>query len=225
MTLQFKKNGEAADFPKDTDGNYQLSGTLDDGPVYSLEFSYYFGRTAPAEEFYVSLAYVTDTTHVVDKTGQMTFNISNTKFDGGLLNKYFYLMTKVTVGGITTESVKTYSLNAGDDEACTTGYLYTNYLGDGTNGTGSSKTYDDLTGLLSKNWTTTNGTATTKSGKTWTADGTDRKYYHVSGGTTVSQTVDKDKLHADGSTFSTSDTYTLQAIVRSEEGATLTLNL
>ena len=222
VTLQFKKNGVAADLPKDEDGNYKLNGRLDDGTEYSYEFRYFFGREEPSDYWdYSILTDVTDTTHV--GKGQMTFKISNTKFDGGLVNTSFYLMTSVTVGGITTESVKTYSLNAGYDEACTTGNLYTNYLGDRTNGSKSSgKTYDDLTGQLSQTWT--NATTTT-SGKTWTADGAERKYYNVSGGTTVSQTVAKDKLHADGSAFNTSDTYTLQAIVRSEKGAKLTLNL
>ena len=222
VTLQFKKNGVAADLPKDEDGNYKLNGRLDDGTEYSYEFRYFFGREEPSDYWdYSILTDVTDTTHV--GKGQMTFKISNTKFDGGLVNTSFYLMTSVTVGGITTESIKTYSLNAGYDEACTTGNLYTNYLGDRTNGSKSSgKTYDDLTGQLSQTWT--NATTTT-SGKTWTADGAERKYYNVSGGTTVSQTVAKDKLHADGSAFNTSDTYTLQAIVRSEKGAKLTLNL
>ena len=226
VTLQFKKNGVAADLPKDEYGNYKLDGTLADGTKYSYEFRYFFGREEPSGyEYYSILTDVTDTTHVVGKPGQMTFNISNTKFDGGLVNTSFYLMTRVTVDGITTESVKTYSLNAGYDEACTTGLNYTNYLGDGTNGTGSSKTYDDLTGLLSKDWTTTNGTRTTKSGKTWTKVEETRQYYHVSGNTTLSQSIDAAKLHADGSAFSSSDTYTLQAIVRSEKGAKLTLKL
>lgn len=225
VPLQFKKNGVAADLPKDEDGNYKLDGTLDDGTVYSYEFHYFFGREEPSDSYWVPIS-ITDGTADADKTGQMTFNISNTKFDGGLVNTTFYLMPSVTVGGITTnESVKTYSLNAGYDEACTTGLNYTNYLDDGTNGKGSSKTYDDLTGLLSENWTTTNGTTTTKSGKTWTKDKEDRHYYHVTGNTTLSQKITADKLHADGSKFSSSDTYTLQAIVRSEEGAKLILNL
>ena len=184
VTLQFKKNGVAADLPKDEDGNYKLNGRLDDGTEYSYEFRYFFGREEPSDYWdYSILTDVTDTTHV--GKGQMTFKISNTKFDGGLVNTSFYLMPSVTVGGITTnESVKTYSLNAGYDEACTTGNLYTNYLGDKTNGSKSSgRTYDDLTGQLSPTWT--NATTST-SGKTWTADGADRKYYNVSGGTTVS---------------------------------------
>lgn len=226
VTLQFKKNGEAADLPKDADGNYQLSGTLDDGTEYSYHFMYFFGREEPSDGYWSEIDNITDENAVGGKTGQMTFNISNTKFDDGLVNTTFYLMPSVTVGGITTnESVKTYSLNAGYDEACTTGLNYTNYLGDGTNGTGSSKTYDDLTGLLSKDWTTTNGTMTTKSGKTWTNDIEGRKYYQVSGNTTLSQTIKAANLHADGSAFSTSDTYTLQAIVRSKKGAKLTLHL
>lgn len=225
VTLQFKKNGEAADLPKDEDGYYQLSGTLDDGTEYSYHFMYFFGREEPSDGYWVPIS-ITDGTADADKTGQMTFNISNTKLDDGLVNTTFYLMPSVTVGGITTnESVKTYSLNAGYDEACTTGLNYTNYLGDGTNGTGSSKTYDDLTGLLSKDWTTTNGTMTTKSGKTWTNDIEDRKYYQVSGNTTLSQTIKAANLYPDRSTFSSSDTYTLQAIVRSEKGAKLTLHL
>lgn len=222
VTLQFKKNGVAADLPKDEDDNYKLNGTLDDGTEYSYEFRYFFGREEPSDYWdYSILTDVTDTTHV--GKGQMTFKISNTKFDDGLLNTYFYLMPSVTVGGITTNgTVMTYSLNAGYDEACTTGLNYTNYLGDGTNGTGSSKTYDDLTGQLSPTWT--NATTTT-SGKTWTADGVDRKYYQVSGGTTVSQTIKAANLYPDRSTFSSSDTYTLQTIVRSKKGANLTLHL
>ena len=224
VTLQFKKNGVAADLPKDEDGNYKLNGTLDDGTEYSYHFMYFFGREEPSDGYWSEIDYISDENAVGGKTGQMTFTLDFPKLDDGLVNTSFYLMPSVTVGGITTnESVKTYSLNAGYDEACTTGNLYTNYLGDRTNGSKSSgRTYDDLTGQLSPTWT--NATTTT-SGKTWTADGADRKYYNVSGGTTVSQTVDKDKLHADGSAFNTSDTYTLQAIVRSEEGAKLTLNL
>lgn len=225
VTLQFKKNGVAADLPKDEGGNYKLDGTFDDGTEYRYEFHYFFGREEPSDGYWVPIS-ITDGTADADKTGQMTFNISNTKFDGGLLNTYFYLMTSVTVGGITTNgTVMKYDLNAGYDEACTTGLNYTNYLGDGTNGTGSSKTYDDLTGLLSKDWTTTNGTMTTKSGKTWTNDIEGRKYYQVSGNTTLSQTIKAANLYPDRSTFSTSDTYTLQAIVRSEKGAHLTLKL
>lgn len=226
VTLQFKKNGVAADLPKDEGGNYKLDGTLDDGTEYRYEFHYFFGREEPSDGYWSEIDNITDENAVGGKTGQMTFNISNTKFDDGLVNTTFYLMPSVTVGGITTnESVKTYSLNAGYDEACTTGLNYTNYLGDGTNGTGSSKTYDDLTGLLSKDWTTTNGTMTTKSGKTWTNDIEGRKYYQVSGNTTLSQTIKAANLYPDRSTFSSSDTYTLQAIVRSEEGAKITLNL
>lgn len=225
VTLQFKKNGVAADLPKDEGGNYKLDGTLDDGTEYRYEFHYFFGREEPSDGYWVPIS-ITDGTADADKTGQMTFNISNTKFDDGLVNTTFYLMPSVTVGGITTnESVMKYDLNAGYDEACTTGLNYTNYLGDGTNGTGSSKTYDDLTGLLSKDWTTTNGTMTTKSGKTWTNDIEDRKYYQVSGNTTLSQTIKAANLYPDRSTFSSSDTYTLQAIVRSEKGAKLTLHL
>ncbi len=224
VTLQFKKNGEAADLPKDEEGNYQLSGTLDDGTEYSYHFMYFFGREEPSDGYWSEIDNISDENAVGGKTGQMTFTLDFPKLDDGLVNTTFYLMPSVTVGGITTnESVKTYSLNAGYDEACTTGNLYTNYLGDKTNGSKSSgRTYDDLTGQLSPTWT--NATTST-SGKTWTADGADRKYYNVSGGTTVSQTVAKDKLHADGSAFNTSDTYTLQAIVRSEKGAKLTLNL
>lgn len=224
VTLQFKKNGEAADLPKDEDGYYQLSGTLDDGTEYSYHFMYFFGREEPSDGYWSEIDNITDENAVGGKTGQMTFTLDYPKLDDGLVNTTFYLMPSVTVGGITTnESVKTYSLNAGYDEACTTGHLYTNYLGDRTNGSKSSgRTYDDLTGQLSQTWT--NATTTT-SGKTWTADGENRKYYHVSGGTTVSQTVTQDKLHADGSAFNTSDTYTLQAIVRSEKGAKLILNL
>lgn len=66
---------------------------------------------------------------------------------------------------------------------------------------------------------------TSKSGKTWTNDIEGRKYYQVSGNTTLSQTIKAANLYPDRSTFSSSDTYTLQAIVRSEEGAKLTLNL
>lgn len=226
VTLQFKKNGEAADLPKDADGNYHLSGTLDDGTEYSYHFMYFFGREEPSDGYWSEIDNITDENAEGGKTGQMTFKLDYPKLDDGLVNTTFYLMPSVTVGGITTnESVKTYSLNAGYDEACTTGLNYTNYLGDGTNGTGSSKTYDDLTGLLSKDWTTTNGTMTTKSGKTWTNDIEGRKYYQVSGNTTLSQTIKAANLHADGSAFSTSDTYTLQAIVRSEKGAKLTLHL
>lgn len=226
VTLQFKKNGVAADLPKDADGYYQLLGKLDDGTEYSYHFMYFFGREEPSDGYWSEIENITDENAVGGKTGQMKFTLDFPKLDDGLVNTTFYLMPSVTVGGITTNgTVMKYDLNAGYDKACTTGHNYTNYLGDGTNGTGSSKTYDDLTGLLSKDWTTTNGTMTTKSGKTWTADGADRKYYNVSGGTTVSQTVDKNNLHADGSEFNPSDTYTLQAIVRSEKGAKITLNL
>lgn len=202
VTLQFKKNGEAADLPKDEEGNYQLSGTLDDGTEYSYHFMYFFGREEPSDGYWSEIDNISDENAVGGKTGQMTFTLDFPKLDDGLVNTTFYLMPSVTVGGITTnESVKTYSLNAGYDEACTTGNLYTNYLGDKTNGSKSSgRTYDDLTGQLSPTWT--NATTST-SGKTWTADGADRKYYNVSGGTTVSQTVAKDKLHADGSAFNT----------------------
>lgn len=226
VTLQFKKNGEAADLPKDADGNYQLSGTLDDGTEYSYHLMYFFGREEPSDGYWSEIDNITDENAEGGKTGQMKFTLDYSKFDDGLVNTTFYLMPSVTVGGITTNgTVMKYDLNAGYDEACTTGLNYTNYLGDGTNGTGSSKTYDDLTGLLSKDWTTTNGTMTTKSGKTWTNDIEDRKYYQVSGNTTLSKNITAANLYPDGSKFSTSDTYTLQAIVRSEKGAKLTLKL
>ena len=223
VTLQFKKNGVAADFPKDEDGNYQLSGKLNDGTEYSYHFKYFFGREEPSDGYWSEIENITDENAVDGKTGQMTFKLYYPKLDDGLVNTTFYLMPSVTVGGITTNgTVMKHDFNAEYDAACTTGHNYTNYLGDGTNGTGSSKTYDDLTGQLSPTW---KNATTTTSGKTWTADGADRKYYHVFGGTTVSQTVYKDNLHADGSKFSSSDTYTLQAIVRSEKGAKITLNL
>lgn len=62
VTLQFKKNGVAADLPKDEDGNYKLNGRLDDGTEYSYEFRYFFGREEPSDYWdYSILTDVTDT--------------------------------------------------------------------------------------------------------------------------------------------------------------------
>lgn len=134
--------------------------------------------------------------------------------------KNLYLYSVITAPYEDTLSVHRYSI---EYKSYCTSENYISYLDDRTNGSNftDARQYDDLTGLLAQKWT--NATETT-TGKDWTTQ-TIRQYYHINGGTTVSQKIAIASLHPASSTFSSTDTYTLQAIVRSEKGAHITLNL
>ena len=134
--------------------------------------------------------------------------------------KNLNLYSIITAPYTDTLSVKKYPI---EYKSYCTSENYTSYLGDHTNGTNftDARQDDDLTGLLAQTWT--NATETTTD-KDWTTL-TTRRHFHVSGGTEVSQTIAKASLHPASSTFSSTDTYTLQAIVRSTKGAQITLNL
>ena len=129
--------------------------------------------------------------------------------------KNLNLYSIITAPYTDTLSVKKYPI---EYKSYCTSENYTSYLGDHTNGTNftDARQDDDLTGLLAQKWD--NATETT-TGKDWTTQ-TSRKHYNISGGTTVSQTIASASLHS-----SSTDTYTLQAIVRSTKGAQITLNL
>lgn len=89
-------------------------------------------------------------------------------------------------------------------------------------GYSEDRVYDDLTGLLEKKWTGGPEFKDAKKGKVWRRD--ECRYYQMTGGGTLSQTIDGDKLPANESEYEP-NTYTLQAIVRGEKGAKIQLHL
>lgn len=107
------------------------------------------------------------------------------------------------------------------DRACSTSIRYPSYLDGNVTGFGDDRVYDDLTGLLNKEWT--GGPESTTVGKVW-RKGNNSRYYQMTSGGTLSQTIAADKLPANESEDDP-NTYTLQAIVRSEKGAKINLDL
>lgn len=108
------------------------------------------------------------------------------------------------------------------DRECSTSIRYPSYLDGNVTGYSEDRVYDDLTGLLKKEWTGGPEFKDAIKGKTWRRD--ECYYYQVAGGTTLSQKIDGDKLPANESEYDP-NTYTLQAIVRGEEGAKIKLDL
>ena len=199
VTLQLKKDGEAVDWPE------KFS---DISLKYYLDYEY--SSSSP-----IDVSSLTDV-EGEGKTGQKVLKIKNVW--GKPKNLYLYSI--ITAPYTDTLSVYSYPI---EYKSYCTSENYTSYLGDHTNGTNftDARQDDDLTGLLAKTWD--NATETT-TGKDWTTQ-TSRKHFHVSGNTTVSQTIAKASLHPASSTFNSTDTYTLQAIVRSTQGAHITLTL
>lgn len=196
VTLQLKKDGKAVDWPESFS---------DISLYYYLDYEYSSSTKIEAS----------DLTPVEGETGQKVLKIKNVW--GKPKNLYLYSI--ITAPYEDTLSVKRYPI---EYKSYCTSENYTSYLGDHTNGTTftDARQDDDLTGLLAQTWT--NATTTT-TGKDWTTQ-TSRRHYNISGGT-VSQTIASASLHPASSTFSSTDTYTLQAIVRSTKGAHITLNL
>lgn len=108
------------------------------------------------------------------------------------------------------------------DRECSTSIRYPSYLYGNVTGYGEDRVYDDLTGLLKKDWTGGPEFKDATVGKVWRKGNS--RYYQMTGGTTLSQTIDGDKLPANESEYEP-NTYTLQAIVRGEKGAEINLDL
>lgn len=200
VTLQLKKDGEAVDWPKS---------------FSDISLGYYFDDENSSKTIDVS-----SLTNVVGKTGQKVLKIWPVY--GKPKNLYLYSI--ITAPYEDTLSVHRYPI---EYKSYCTSENYTSYLGDHTNGTNftDARQDDDLTGLLAQKWDhDTETTTTIATGKDWTTQ-TSRKHYNISGGTTVSQTIASASLHPEPSTFNSTDTYTLQAIVRSTQGAHITLTL
>ena len=199
VTLQLKKDGEAVDWPKS---------------FSDISLGYYFDDENSSKTIDVS-----SLTDVEGENGQKVLKIWPVY--GKPKNLYLYSI--ITAPYEDTLSVHRYPI---EYKSYCTSENYTSYLGDHTNGTTftDARQDDDLTGLLAQTWDhATETTTTTTTGKDWTTQ-TTRQHYNISGGT-VSQTIAKASLHPGTSTFSSTDTYTLQAIVRSTQGAKITLNL
>lgn len=197
VTLQLNKDGKAVAWPES---------------FSDITLSYYLD----AEYSSNTQIEVSSLTDVEGETGQKVLKIENVYGKP----KNLYLYSVITAPYEDTLSVHRYPI---EYKSYCTSENYINYLGDQTNGSNftDARQDDDLTGLLAQKWT--NATETT-TGKDWTTQ-TIRQYYHINGGTTVSQTIASASLHPATSTFSSTDTYTLQAIVRSTNGAKITLNL
>ena len=198
VTLQLKKDGEPVDWPKS---------------FSDISLGYYFDVENSSDKIKIDVSSLTD---VEGKTGQKV--LKTRPVSGKPKNLYLYSIITAPY----EDTLSVYRCPIEYKSYCTS-ENYTSYLGDHTNGTNftDARQDDDLTGLLAQTWT--NATETTTD-KDWTTL-TTRRHFHVSGGTEVSQTIAKASLHPASSTFSSTDTYTLQAIVRSTKGAQITLNL
>lgn len=229
VTLQLKKDGAA-------DSGDDLAGSVDDDYTYQYEFKYKFA-SENADDNDLNpltidpngnnsnwLSYVDN----VSKPGQSNYFLpaSNTNV------KKFYLYSYLKLTSDDNSYSKEYLIvkkvydakgaNPKVDRECSTSIRYPSYLDGDVTGYGKDRVYDDLTGLLKKEWTGGPKFEEAKKGKVWRRD--ECYYYQMTGGTTLSQTIAADKLPANESEYDP-NTYTLQAIVRSEKGAKIKLDL
>ncbi|MDD6854321.1 MAG: hypothetical protein PUD58_08500 [Prevotella sp.] len=217
VTVQTKKNGTATKALDD------WSGTNDIGTNYEYEFLYSVGsdKTSPKISD-MNLLYTSSPESSDENNATYTYKIEASDLGVSKL----YIASAIKMNNVVYPiAIYGYDVPGKVDRECSTTVNYTNYLGDDENGQlpSEGRVYDDLTGLLKKEWTNGPKFEEAKEGRVWTSND-NCHYYHVNGGTTVSQTIDADKLPAAESEYDP-NTYTLQAIVRSAQGAKIELHL
>ena len=167
--------------------------------------------------------YLLDQERIDEGDGKYTFNIDASNLSGSKL----YIASAIKVDNVDYPiAIYKYDAPGKVDRACSTSIDYTNYLGDNVNGElpSEGRVYDDLTGLLKKEWTNGPKFEERKEGRVWSSN--DKcHYYHVNGGIELSQTINSTDLDNAVGSFESSNTFTLQAIVRSAKGANIQLHL
>ena len=216
VTVQTKKNGEPTAAPDD------WSVTNENGTSYKYKFLYSFGsdKTSPKISDMDDLLYQEQSN---EGDGKYTFKIDKSNLGVSKL----YIASVIELNNVEYPiAINGYNAPGKVDRECSTTVNYTNYLGDTENGAlpSEGRVYDDLTGLLKKEWTNGPKFAEAKEGPVWTFND-NCHYYHVTGGTTLKQTINSTDLDNAVGSFESSNTFTLQAIVRSEQGAKIKLDL
>jgi hypothetical protein len=212
-TVQTKKNGKPTAAPD------SWSGKNDIGTSYEYDFLYSVGSDKTSPKISSDMTSLKSSLEQSDEAGvTYTFKIDPSNIGVSKL----YIASVIKMNNVVYPiAIYEYAAPGKVDRECSTTVNYTNYLGDNVNGElpSEGRVYDDLTGLLNQTWT--GGPESTTEGKVWRNDNHSH-YYHVNGGGTLSQTIDGGKLPANESE---PNTYTLQAIVRGEEGAEIKLDL
>lgn len=215
-TVQTKKNGTPAKAP------YEWSGTTDNGTSYEYEFFYSVGsdKTSPKISEMTPL-----TSSLEPGEADATYTIKIGASDLGVSK--LYIASAIKMNNVEYPiAINGYNVPGKVDRECSTTVNYTNYLGDDENGElpSEGRVYDDLTGLLKKEWTNGPKFEEAKEGLVWTSN--DKcHYYHVNGNTKLSQTITSTDLDNAVGSFESSNTFTLQAIVRSKKDAKIQLHL
>lgn len=234
VTLQLKKDGEA-----DSGEELAYGGSVDGGYSYQCVFKYKFA-SENADDKDLNTLNIDD-----DYSSNWLSNVDNGSKQGQSYYflpasnanvKKFYLYSYLKLTNDDDSYSKEYLIaknvyNADGvvvdekpkvDRECSTSIRYPSYLDGDVTGYGEDRMYDDLTGMLNKEWTGGPKFEDAIKGKTWRRD--ESHYYQMTGRTTLSQTIDGDKLPANESEYEP-NTYTLQAIVRGEKGADINLDL
>ncbi len=234
VTLQLKKDETADSGAELADGGY-----LDGGYTYQYEFKYKFASENADDNDLNEL--------IIDYEGGNTSNwLSYVDYEKGQSNyflpasntnvKKFYLYSYLKLKSDDDSYSKEYLIAKNVyntdgvvvaekpkvDRECSTSIRYPSYLDGDVTGYGKDRVYDDLTGLLKKEWTGGPKFKDAIKGKTWRRD--ECYYYQVTGGGNLSQTIEAEKLPANESEYDR-NTYTLQAIVRGEKGEKIQLHL
>ncbi len=233
VTLQLKKDGNA-----DSGEDLANGGSVGDDYTYQCVFKYKFASEDADDNGFNTViidSYDSNSNWLSDvdnenKPGQSYYFLPAS--NANVKKFYLYSYLKLMSGDHTKEYLIAKNVYDADgvvvdekpkvDRACSTSIRYPSYLDDDVTGSGEDRVYDDLTGLLNKEWTGGPKFEEAKKGKVWRRD--ESRYYQVTGGTTLSQTIKGDKLPANESEYDP-NTYTLQAIVRGEKGAEIKLDL
>lgn len=218
VTVQTKKNGTATKALDD------WSGTNDIGTNYEYEFLYSVGsdKTSPKISD-MNLLYTSSPESSDENNATYTYKIEASDLGVSKL----YIASAIKMNNVVYPiAIYGYDAPGKVDRECSTTVNYTNYLGDDENGQlpSEGRVYDDLTGLLQKEWTNGPKFEEARIGKVW-GHGDGYHYYHVKGRTTLSQTITSTDLDNAVGSFDESNTFTLQAIVRSKKGAEIQLHL
>lgn len=234
VTLQLKKDGN-----DDSGEELAYGGSVDDDDYtyqYQCVFKYKFASENADDNDLNTLTIDYDGGNYsnwlsyVDngsKPGQSNYFLpaSNTN----VKKFYLYSYLKLTSGDYSKEYLiakKVYDAKGAKpkvDRECSTSIRYPSYLDGDVTGYGKDRVYDDLTGLLKKEWTGGPEFKDAIKGKTWRRD--ECYYYQVTGGGTLSQTIYSTDLDNAVGFFESSNTFTLQAIVRGEKGEKIQLHL
>ena len=215
-TVQTKKNGEPTAAPN------EWSGTTDNGTSYEYEFFYSVGSDKTSPKISSDMNPLTS---ILEKEADDTYTF---KIDASNIGvSKLYIASAIKVNDVVYPiAINGYNAPGKVDRECSTTVNYTNYLGDTENGElpSEGRVYDDLTGLLNKEWKNGPKFEEAREGLVWTSN--DKcHYYHVNGGTTLKQTINSTDLDNAVGSFESSNTFTLQAIVRSKKDAKIQLHL